>query len=216
MTNGLTYFVQTPDWTAFCYAGQLCGNAFSVNRFGVGVSSNQLWPLRTAPLPSRRAMFAGVATNFALRAIVGAASPAAVVKQLVAMTPFLTGFSANAVGAAKAFNVEAAFAATLATTVTTSAVAHFNLYEFIATPQLNDTSSTHRAARFAALEQNMTHVDGMIELRALARSSLTRRSHTRPTAQFPRRYDRRTVSGLSTQRRAERVDALFVCIRRSR
>ena len=25
---GLTYFVQTPSWTAFCYAGQLCGNAF--------------------------------------------------------------------------------------------------------------------------------------------------------------------------------------------
>lgn len=125
LRNGLSYFVQTPDWTAFCYAGQLCGNAFSVNRFGIALSSNQLWPLRSQPPKKRYQLFEGVATNYALRATLSMPSVSSSA-QYYQNSTFITGFSANFVSKSAAVNVETAFDQ-CTTTPITQPTGHFNV-----------------------------------------------------------------------------------------
>jgi hypothetical protein len=139
-TEALTYVVRTPDFTAFCYAGQLCGNAFSVNRFGMSQTMNQLWPLRDEVTASS---WLGAAQNYALRSTIMWSSPTVAVASLP--TPCMTGFSVNYFAASGAANVEVAFNVSAVTWIPNGRVfGHFNEYLVLNVSQPRDISAEHR------------------------------------------------------------------------
>jgi hypothetical protein len=89
---------RTPDWTGYIYPGQLPGTSFLVNKNGLSMSMNSMYPSTPGYFASSLPGNAGVAFVFAyvLRAVVNATSTDAVVDQL-ARFPIYSGYSINVV-----------------------------------------------------------------------------------------------------------------------
>jgi hypothetical protein len=97
---GIMSIIHTPDWWGYIYPGQLPGTSFVVNRHGLSLSMNSLWPLVPGYSAQSGTDGHGVSYlfSYALRSIVNARSTEEVTAQL-AKYPIYSGYSLNVMSA---------------------------------------------------------------------------------------------------------------------
>jgi len=144
---------QPQSWWGYTYAGQLAGNAFGFNSFGLSFSMNSLYPLGDPYDENQLLAKKGVSQYFVLRDMLEATSLSDAIYRLTRY-PVFTGYSVNigSLNDRTLVNIETGPRSYAVSRVGTGGfegeLPHFNNYVHLNQTQEGDASSKFRLYRF--------------------------------------------------------------------
>jgi len=140
-------------FNAYTYAGQLSGNAFGFNSWGMSISVNSLYPMEDRPNQNPLNVKNGATQYFVMRDLLESRSLSDAVHRATRF-PIFTGFSANvgSMNEQTLINIETAprtFGVTrIGANGFQGAIPHFNVYLHLNQTQEHDRSSRFRREKF--------------------------------------------------------------------
>ena len=142
-------------WTSYTYAGQLSGDAFGFNEYGLAISINSLYPKDIN-------LLTGASLSFLGRSILHGESISNVIA-LLKRYPIMSGLSINiaSINELQICNIEISANNLFSihyynfNDIQSSIISHFNTYKYLNINQYDNISSNHRQQRYQ--QMNITH-----------------------------------------------------------